>query len=118
MKKTLTRIALIIAVPACLLLATRAVTAAPTAVYTSVQQSSDLEARVADVEKRINAVKETINANAQLRSHRGAVASLENRKNTVKFKMKAGDAAAKAQLENDLKDLEAKVTELENAIKK
>ena len=118
MKKTLTRIALIIAVPACLLLAAIPVTAAPATVYASAYQGSDLEARVAAVEKRINAIKATIDANAQLRSHRGAVASLENRKNNVKFKLKSADAAAKAQLESDLKELEAKVTELEGTVNK
>lgn len=119
MKRFMKRFAFALAVPVTLFAATQLVNAKTVKAQTqvSVLQGSDLAARVDAVEKRIVALKTAVKNNAQNKQHQGAVATLENRKNTIKFKMKGTDAASKAQLEQDLKQLEDKVTELEKSVK-
>jgi hypothetical protein len=121
MKPSVKRIAIFVLTPAVLLIASQLLLAKPmlsssTKSFTAILQGSDLEARIAAVEKRIAALKQAV-ANPQNKQHRASVASLENRKNTIKFNLKSTDAKVKAQLEQQIKELEDKVAALESSVK-
>ena len=86
---------------------------------TTIVLQNGFEARVQAAEKRISALKQKLGTNPEYKQHRGALATLENRKNTLKAKMKTvtKDAAAQSQLEQEVKQLEDKVAELEGSMK-
>jgi hypothetical protein len=86
---------------------------------TTVYQGSALDARLLEVEKRINILKQSVSTKPQFKQHRGTVATLENRKNSLKAQIKTGpkNNASRPQLEQEMKALEDKLSELESQVK-
>ena len=119
MKKSYLKIALLFALPLTLVALSLKPLTAESSTAVGLYQGSDLDSRLQAVEKRINALKQSVSTKSEYKSHRGAVATLENRKNTLKASIKTGpkNNAARPQLEQDMKALEDKVAELENQIK-
>lgn len=119
MKRSFKRIVFLVLTSSTLLAASQLLSANPifsTKSFISFLQGGNLQARLDALEKRISALKQAI-AKPEYKQHRAAVASLENRKNTIKFNLKSTDVKVKSQLEQQIKELEDKVAALESSIK-
>ena len=118
MKKSSRKVLLALAIPLSLLFATSIANANVLTVDKSIgiYQAADLDARLAAIEKRIYALKQLIADKPQFKQHRGALSSIENKKNSLKAKLKSKDRN-NSQIEQDLNDLESKVAALESAVK-